>query len=149
MSFASTSEVLVSLATVLEALVPAYQLDPQDLFRVEINLDDPQQTGPAWRLVRLSAQGARRKTGSPRTCSDWETLIELVTRYVDAPTQMGDPTTFQHALEDSEQVCSAIYDWAATTDGILQVDPDLANLYRDGLGGIICTRSVRVEFDRQ
>jgi hypothetical protein len=146
MAFTSTAAVADSLKSRIEALVPSDQTGADDVFRVQVGVEATLQGN---RVVLLSAFGGMRKHLSGRTSTDWETQVEITIFYnSNVVTEAGQPTILQRALRDSEDVLADLYDWAASTVGINQIEPDLANCMDDGQGSIQVARVVRVEFQR-
>lgn len=145
MAFTSSAAVLDSVKAVIEATVPGDNTGADDRFRVQIAAT-PTITGN--RAVLLSGMGGKRKHLSGRTSVDWEAQFDLTIYYNDVLTEAGQPSVDQRALRDSEDLLAAIYDWAAATVGINQIDPDFANVANDGQGEIQASRTIRVEFQR-
>lgn len=144
MAFASTSAVLASMASRIEALIPTDQASADDLYHVLIDVPKD-MTGS--RGILLTGFAGRRKLPG-RTCTDWETQIEINSFYNNVPTDPEAPSVMQRALTDAEQILDDLYTWATTTDGIVSIDPDLAPVVDDGQGQLGVTRIIRIVFQR-
>jgi hypothetical protein len=145
MSFASTSEVLDAFATRIEALTPIGQSSEDDRYRCMVNVA---MSVNGSRSVLITAHAATRKALSGRTCSDWETQVQINIYYKLVGTEPGEPTVYQRALTDSEQILDDMYNFVATTSGLHKIDPDLGDVNEDGQGGLISTRTFRLEYQR-
>lgn len=142
--FASTSAVLASMASRIEALIPTDQAGSDDLYHVVVGVP---QNLLGNRGVMLTAFAGKRKLPS-RTCTDWETQIEINTFYPNVSTDPEVDTVMQRALTDAEQILDDLYTWATTTDGIVSIDPDLAPIVDDGQGQLGVTRIIRIVYQR-
>lgn len=144
MAFASTAAVLAAMAVRIDALVPVDQGSNDDRYHVVVGVP---RNMLGTRGVMLTAMAGRRKLPS-RTCTDWETQIEINTFYPDVATDPDAPSVMARAIADAEQILADIYDWAATTDGIVSIDPDLAPVVDDGQGQLGVSRTIRVVYQR-
>ena len=147
MSYASTAEVLDALKVRLEALTPNYQINTDDRFRVTCSPSGEADNQVEGRTVFLSAMGAIPSRPG-QGCYPWQTAVTLETVYPVAPAELGTHTTHQRALRDTEDVLADLQTWSTTTDGITKIDADLADLTPTGGGFLVCTRRIRVDFQR-
>jgi hypothetical protein len=125
MANTTSGGLLLALKARIEALTPAAKFHPDDAYRVGIGSRVAFQGN---RTVLLSCAPGRRIQGG-RTCSDWETVIAIQAFYVD------NPGMYEVACDDAEQIANELYDWVASaagqTLGLLQVEPELANIAGD------------------
>lgn len=142
-TYASTAAVLDAMKTRIEALVPVPQFADDDRFRVQI---DVRTTLNGSRAVLLSALAATRKFLSGRTCTDWETQVEISAYYTNVPVEAGEQTVMQRALKDAEDVLADLYTWGASADVVIQAEP--GQVLDDGQGELVCTRILRIQFQR-
>lgn len=147
MSFTSTAAILDAIKTRVEALTPSAQVNSDDRFRVQPRLPDP-----AGQLVESRTGFLYAFAGIPNrqgmACYPWTTQVTLDLIYVEVPTDEGQPTVTQTAIRDAEDILADLFLWASQTDGINQIDPDMAEIVPAGDGFLICTRRFRVEFQR-
>ena len=145
MTAMDTATILDSLASRIEALVPAVQFSDDDRFRVTIGTQLA-VTGP--RQVLLSAQSGTRKPTGGQTCSDWETTAELVVVYADSPPEQGQRGVYSRAIQDAEDILNDLYTGATTTTGVLAIEPDPGSITPDGQGLLESARSIFIRFER-
>lgn len=146
MSFAHTAAVLDSLKSRIEALTPPAQFGGDDAFRVTCSPEAYQSSG--FRATLIYANAGRRKPQASRTCSDWQSTVTIDVGYNAVPTEATEQTVLQVALADAEAILADLYDWAATTDGILSIDPDEGIPQPDGNGELHMIRQIRVVYQR-
>ena len=127
----------------IEALTPS-TVHGDDLFSVDIST----QLTPGRRNFTLDSTGAIRKPRGGETCSDWQTVAEITATYPEPRTEKGRDTPLQNALEDSEDILSTLYTWAAGHASIRQFEPELAQTTDDGNGGLQISRAITVTFER-
>lgn len=147
MSYASSAEVLDAIAVRIESLTPNFQLNTDDRFRVTCSPSGEADNQVEGRTTFLSAMGAiplRPGLG----CHPWQTQITIETVYPIATAELGSHTTHQRALRDCEDVLADLQTWATTTDGIVKIDADMADPTPTGDGFLVCTRRIRVDFQR-
>jgi len=142
-AYASTAAVLDAMRSRIEALVPVPQFADDDRFRVQV---DVRTTQSGSRACLLSALAAVRKFNSGRTCTDWESQVELTTYYTNVPVEAGQHSVMQRALKDAEDILADLYTWGASNDVVIQAE--LAPVLDDGQGELVCTRILRVQFQR-
>lgn len=139
-----TSDVMRSMGAAIAALRPEMQVSEDDVFRVQLN--DPEAVlGP--RDCRLFPQGGRQLLPG-KNLRDWETYIEIRVLYPDVQTPPDGYTVAEVAVIDAEQIAEHLYVWSTSTDGILRIQPELAQVVSDNQGIIYSTRMVRVEYTR-
>lgn len=139
-----TSDVMRSMGAAIAALRPEMQVSEDDVFRVQLN--DPEAVlGP--RDCRLFPQGGRQLLPG-KNLRDWETFIEIRVLYPDVQTPPDGYTVAEVAVIDAEQIAEHLYVWSTSTDGILRIQPELAQVVSDNQGIIYSTRMVRVEYTR-
>jgi hypothetical protein len=140
----NTSDVMRSMGAYIAGIRPSMQVSEDDVFRVQLH--DPEAVlGP--RDVRLFPGGGRQIFPG-KNLRDWETYIEVRVLYPDVQTPAEGYTVAEVAAIDSEQIAEALYLWSTTTDGIIRIQPELAQVVPDNDGIIMSTRSVRVEYTR-
>lgn len=147
-TFASTSAVLVAMAARISALTPSQQETGQaaedDIFRVAIDL---YRTHSGSRAVILTANAGVRKLPS-RNCNTWQTNVTMQVYYTDVATADDQPTVYQRALIDAEDILADLYIWSADTDGINAISPQEAQVNDAGEGEIVVNRFLSIEFQR-
>lgn len=147
MSFISTAEVLDSMATRIEALTPATQINSDDRYRVTCGPSGESDNQVENRTTFLSAQGAiplRPGLG----CHPWQTVVTIEVVYPVAPGERGTHTAHQRALRDAEDLLADLQTWSSTTAGIVKIDADMADPTPTGDGFLVCTRRLRIDFQR-
>lgn len=135
----TTKEILEALIPVIEAVPATDPASPDDRFRARIGQRVALRGS---RAVVLSASGGRRLNAG-RTCSDYETELTIDTFYVDAQGR-----SLVKAINDSESILEALYDWSVTNDlGVSRIEPDLAvgSLLDDS--DLVMSRTMRIIFE--
>jgi hypothetical protein len=145
MATTTTAEILEAIADRIEALAPDGSATEDDSFHPVVGLE-PGTRGH--RAVAVGGQPGRRKLTGGRTCSDWETVVTVETRYPDATAELGERSTYARAVEDAEDVLADLYDWAVADAAILKFTPDLAIVTEDGDGNLVVSRTIAIEFQR-
>lgn len=147
MSFRSTAAVLTAIKDRIEALTPSPQFSDDDAFRVVASLDDNRMNGH--RSVLLVGSGGIRKVDGNRTCTEWQTQVEILIAYnQNVQAEDGEETVLQRAIQDAEDILADLYTWATTTDGIYRIRPDLAIPQLSGDGEMLISRSIAIDFNR-
>jgi hypothetical protein len=129
----------------IEALTPADQSGPDDVFRVFIGLDTTQQGS---RVGYLTPVGGIRAAGKVNRCNTWQTSFELVMYYLETPAEPGQVGQLERAVADSEDILDDLYTWASTTSGIQRIDPSQAQAADNNDGSIVIVRQFSIEFER-
>ena len=74
--------------------------------------------------------------------------MTIDTGYNAVRTEAAEQTVLQMAVTDAEAILDDLYTWAATTDGILSIEPDEGIPQPDGSGELHMVRQIRVVYQR-
>jgi len=146
MSYRSTAALLDAMKTRIEALTPDPQFADDDRFRVVASVDDGRMNGH--RSVTLIGAAGVRKTGSNRNCREWVTQVEILISYGNIPTEDGEASVLQRAIQDAEDVLNDLYVWSVGDPDVVEIRPDMAIPQAGGDGEIIISRSIGINFLR-
>lgn len=146
MSYRSTAALLDAIKTRIEALTPDPQFAADDRFRVVASVDDGRMNGH--RSVALVGAAGVRKVGSNRQCHEWVTQVEIVISYGNVPTEDGEASVLQRAIQDAEDVLADLYTWQAGNADVFEMRPDMAQPQLGGDGEILIARSIGFNFNR-